>query len=109
MMAIRILLDHDVLEENIVLVSLLMAQPGLQRIAYAFPRVKLVTTAVDPELDEVGRIIPGLGNFGDRYFGTEIPLTSNDDNEDNENSESGYLVMKKHNNNNSEEITVSET
>lgn len=73
-MAIRILLDHDVLEENIVLVSLLMAQPGLQRIAYAFPRVKIITTAVDPEVDEVGRIIPGFGNFGDRYFGTDYPL-----------------------------------
>ncbi|KAE9551505.1 hypothetical protein FO519_005299 [Halicephalobus sp. NKZ332] len=73
-MAIRILLDHDVLEENIVLVSLLMAQPGLQRIAYAFPRVQVVTTAVDPEVDEKGRIIPGFGNFGDRYFGTDYPL-----------------------------------
>uniref|UniRef100_A0AC34QT02 Uridine kinase n=1 Tax=Panagrolaimus sp. JU765 TaxID=591449 RepID=A0AC34QT02_9BILA len=78
-MAIRILLDHDVLEENIVLVSLLMAQPGLQRIAYAFPRVTLVTTAVDPEIDEDGRIIPGFGNFGDRYFGTDYPISMAND------------------------------
>uniref|UniRef100_A0A7E4W6D1 Uridine kinase n=1 Tax=Panagrellus redivivus TaxID=6233 RepID=A0A7E4W6D1_PANRE len=72
-MAIRILLDHDVLEENIILCALLMAQPGIQRIAYSFPRVKLITTAVDPILNEYYHIIPGMGNFGDRYFGTEFP------------------------------------
>lgn len=38
MMAIRVLLDHDVLEENILLVSLLMAAPGVHAIAYAYPK-----------------------------------------------------------------------
>ncbi|CAL8135042.1 unnamed protein product [Orchesella dallaii] len=71
MMAIRILLDHDVPEENITLLSLLMAQSGVHSIAYAFPRVKLVTTAVDPEINEKFHVMPGIGNFGDRYFGTE--------------------------------------
>ena len=72
-MAIRILLDHDVLEENIILCALLMAQPGIQRIAYSFPRVKLITSCVDPAINELYHIIPGMGNFGDRYFGTEYP------------------------------------
>jgi len=40
-------------------------------IAYAFPKVKLVTTAVDPEINEKFYVMPGMGNFGDRYFGTE--------------------------------------
>lgn len=71
MMAIRILLDHDVPEENITLLSLLMARSGVHSIAYAFPRVKLVTTAVDPEINEKFHVMPGIGNFGDRYFGTE--------------------------------------
>ncbi|OTF80668.1 uridine-cytidine kinase-like protein, partial [Euroglyphus maynei] len=48
MMAIRVLLDHDVLEENIMLCSLLMAASGVQTIAYAFPKVLMVTTEVDP-------------------------------------------------------------
>lgn len=40
MMAIRVLLDYDVPEENIQLVSLLMAEIGVHSIAYAFPKVK---------------------------------------------------------------------
>ncbi|GAB1601637.1 uridine-cytidine kinase-like 1 [Argonauta hians] len=70
MMAIRVLLDHDVPEENITLLSLLMALSGVHSIAYAFPKVKIVTTAVDKEVNEKFHILPGLGNFGDRYFGT---------------------------------------
>ncbi|CAG5112187.1 Oidioi.mRNA.OKI2018_I69.chr2.g6430.t1.cds [Oikopleura dioica] len=71
MMAIRVLLDHDFQEENILLVSLLMANCGAQAISYAFPKVKIITATLDPEYDaESGRIIPGFGNFGDRYFGT---------------------------------------
>ncbi|XP_055628550.1 uridine-cytidine kinase-like 1 [Toxorhynchites rutilus septentrionalis] len=70
-MAIRVLLDHDVPEENIMLVSLLMAEIGVHSIAYAFPKVQIVTSALDPEINEKFYVIPGIGNFGDRYFGTE--------------------------------------
>ncbi len=66
MMAIRVLLDHDIPEENIFLVSLLMARSGVQTIAYAFPQVNIVTTAVDPEVNEKFHVLPGIGNFGDR-------------------------------------------
>jgi len=71
MMAIRVLLDHEVPEENINLVSLLMAESGVHTIAYAFPGVKIITSAVDPEINEKFHVLPGIGNFGDRYFGTE--------------------------------------
>lgn len=70
-MAIRVLLDHDVPEDNIMLVSLLMAEIGVHSIAYAFPKVQIVTSALDPEINEKFYVIPGIGNFGDRYFGTE--------------------------------------
>lgn len=70
-MAIRVLLDHDVPEENIFLCSLLMATTGVHSVAYAFPKVKIVTSYVDPEVDDKFRILPGFGNFADRYFGTE--------------------------------------
>lgn len=73
MMAIRVLLDHDVPESNIIIVSLLMAQSGVNSIAYAFPKVQIVTTAIDPEINDKFYVIPGMGNFGDRYFGTEPP------------------------------------
>lgn len=42
MMAIRILLDHDVPEENIYVLSLLMSEPGVHALAYAFPKVGIV-------------------------------------------------------------------
>ncbi|XP_041987817.1 uridine-cytidine kinase-like 1 isoform X2 [Aricia agestis] len=70
-MAIRVLLDHDVPESNISLVSLLMAEIGVHSIAYAFPQVKIITSALDPEINEKFYVLPGIGNFGDRYFGTE--------------------------------------
>nr|CAH0098776.1 unnamed protein product [Daphnia galeata] len=73
MMAIRVLLDHDVPEENILVASLLMAASGVHSIAYAFPRVRIVSSAVDPEINEKFFVKPGIGNFGDRYFGTEPP------------------------------------
>lgn len=71
LMAIRVLLDHDVPEENIILCSLLMAETGVHSIAYAFKKVKIVTTAVDSELNSNFFISPGFGNFGDRFFGTQ--------------------------------------
>nr|XP_028581208.1 uridine-cytidine kinase-like 1 isoform X1 [Podarcis muralis] len=71
MMAIRVLLDHDVQEDRIFLLSLLMAEMGVHSVAYAFPRVRIITTAVDKRVSEEFHIIPGIGNFGDRYFGTD--------------------------------------
>ncbi|KAL9980499.1 hypothetical protein ACROYT_G009099 [Oculina patagonica] len=70
LMAIRVLLDHDVKEENILFLSLIAAESGVHTIAYAYPKVKIVTAAVDPEVNDKFHIIPGIGNFGDRYFGT---------------------------------------
>ncbi|KAK3518976.1 hypothetical protein QTP70_016142, partial [Hemibagrus guttatus] len=73
MMAVRVLLDHDVQEDKILLVSLLMAEMGVHSVAYAFPQVKIITTAVDKKVNDLFHIIPGIGNFGDRYFGTDAP------------------------------------
>lgn len=71
MMAIRVLLDHDVPPQNIIFVCLISAPTGLHALSYAFPQVKVVTGAVDRTLNEHFFIVPGIGNFGDRYFGTE--------------------------------------
>ncbi|CAL2040624.1 hypothetical protein CAEBREN_03449 [Caenorhabditis brenneri] len=72
MMAIRVLLDHDVKEEDIFVASLLMGQQGAHALAYAFPKVKLITTAMDHQMTENCYLIPGMGNFGDRYYGTGL-------------------------------------
>ncbi|XP_077944512.1 uridine-cytidine kinase-like 1a isoform X3 [Gasterosteus aculeatus] len=78
MMAVRVLLDHEVQEEKIALVSLLMAELGVHSVAYAFPKVKIITTAVDRSLDDLLHVIPGIGDFGDRYFGTDTSLSWSD-------------------------------
>jgi len=71
MMAIRVLLDHNVPEENIFFLTLIAAPTGINTLAYAFPSVKIITTSIDDCLNEKYFILPGAGNFGDRYFGTE--------------------------------------
>ena len=63
--------DHEVPQENILFVSMLAAKLGLQTVAYTFPRVRIITTAIDPQVNEKYHILPGVGNYGDRYFGTE--------------------------------------
>uniref|UniRef100_A0A8C8HT46 Uridine-cytidine kinase n=1 Tax=Oncorhynchus tshawytscha TaxID=74940 RepID=A0A8C8HT46_ONCTS len=75
LMAVRVLLDHDVQEDKIFLLSLLMAEMGVHSVAYAFPKVRIITTAVDKKVNNEFHIIPGIGgcNFGDRYFGTDTP------------------------------------
>ncbi|KAK7151027.1 hypothetical protein R3I93_012083 [Phoxinus phoxinus] len=73
LMAVRVLLDHDVQEDRIFLLSLLMAEMGVHSVAYAFPKVRIITTAVDKNVNDEFHIIPGIGNFGDRYFGTDAP------------------------------------
>ena len=43
---------------------------GLEALFSAFPRVRVVTGAVDEGLNSAKYIVPGLGDYGDRYFGT---------------------------------------
>jgi uracil phosphoribosyltransferase len=48
----------------------LACPPGVQQFQSEHPDVPIITAAVDPELNELGYIVPGLGDAGDRYFGT---------------------------------------
>ena len=43
---------------------------GIEQFRRAHPDIPIVTAAIDPELDDHGYIVPGLGDAGDRYFGT---------------------------------------
>lgn len=40
-----------------------MAEMGVHSVAYAFPRVKIITTAVDKKVNDLFRIIPGIGEY----------------------------------------------
>ncbi|HEX8898494.1 MAG TPA: uracil phosphoribosyltransferase, partial [Chthoniobacterales bacterium] len=44
--------------------------PGIEQFHREHPDIPIVTAAIDPELDDHGYIVPGLGDAGDRYFGT---------------------------------------
>ncbi|MFC7928624.1 MULTISPECIES: uracil phosphoribosyltransferase [Streptomyces] len=68
--AIDVLLDAGVREENIVLTTFISSPEGLDRVATERPRVKVVTSAVEERLNEHAFMIPGIGDFGDRFFGT---------------------------------------
>ena len=46
------------------------AVPGVERVTAEHPDVNFYTAAVDPELDERSFIVPGLGDAGDRLYGT---------------------------------------
>jgi uracil phosphoribosyltransferase len=46
---------------------------GIARLSEAHPDVRIFTVEVDPGLDERAYIVPGLGDAGDRYFGTVPP------------------------------------
>lgn len=51
-------------------VSLIAAPEGIDRLSSAFPDVPIHVGAIDERLNEVGYIVPGLGDAGDRQFGT---------------------------------------
>lgn len=52
-------------------VSLLAAPEGVRKIASVHPDVRMFTTVLDRRLDKHGYILPGLGDAGDRIFGTD--------------------------------------
>ncbi|MDE0304551.1 MAG: uracil phosphoribosyltransferase [Albidovulum sp.] len=56
---------------NIRFMCLLAAPEGVERMRSAHPDVPIVTASLDDKLNDVGFILPGLGDAGDRMFGTK--------------------------------------
>ena len=52
-------------------ICLIASREGVKRFALIHPDVNLYVAAIDEELNDKGFIVPGLGDAGDRYFGTE--------------------------------------
>jgi uracil phosphoribosyltransferase len=55
---------------RIKLVNLIAAPEGVEAVLKAHPEVEIYTAALDRQLNSVGYIMPGLGDAGDRQFGT---------------------------------------
>ncbi len=70
LMGIKVLLDAGVKEENIIFINILIAPEGLERVSETHPKIRIVTSSVEKELNENAFMVPGIGDFGDRYFGT---------------------------------------
>ncbi|KAJ0667798.1 putative transferase [Helianthus annuus] len=76
MEAISLLLNKGVSESNIIFLNLIAAPEGIHAVCRQYPRLKLVTSEIDAGLNEHSRVIPGMGDFGDRYFGTGANASS---------------------------------
>jgi len=55
---------------KIKLVNLIAAPEGVAAVSSAHPDVQIYTASLDRQLNEKGYIMPGLGDAGDRQFGT---------------------------------------
>ena len=57
--------------KNIRMMCLVAAPEGVKRLSEVHPDVDIITAALDDHLNENAYIVPGLGDAGDRIFGTK--------------------------------------
>ena len=69
--AIKVLIDAGVPEANITFLNVVSCPEGLRALYAAYPSIRTITAALDEKLNEDKYIVPGLGDFGDRYYSTE--------------------------------------
>lgn len=69
--AVDVLRKRGVPEERIVFLALVAAPEGVSVFQAAHPNVKVYVASLDSHLDEHAYIVPGLGDAGDRLFGTK--------------------------------------
>ncbi|OBT55863.1 uracil phosphoribosyltransferase [Pseudogymnoascus sp. 24MN13] len=55
-------------EDRILFVNLIASPEGINVFAKKFPKLRVVTAFIDQGLDEKNYIVPGLGDFGDRFY-----------------------------------------
>jgi uracil phosphoribosyltransferase len=56
--------------QDLTLVCAVAAPEGVRRLERDHPNLRIVTAGLDERLNDIGYIVPGLGDFGDRLFGT---------------------------------------
>jgi uracil phosphoribosyltransferase len=57
--------------KHIRFVALVAAPEGIEAFAAAHPEIPILTAAIDRQLSDIGYILPGLGDAGDRLYGTK--------------------------------------
>eukprot|EP01135_Chromosphaera_perkinsii_P001774 Nk52_evm43s210 gene=Nk52_evmTU43s210 len=73
--AIQVLKEHGCEEDQISFLNLIASRVGIANVHRVYPGVRIVTTAIDEGLDREGYIVPGIGDFAERYFGTDDTAT----------------------------------
>ena len=68
--AVELLLEMGVQQQKIVMLNLICAPEGVKNVLDRFPHMRIVTTEIDHGINEENMVIPGVGDFGDRYYGT---------------------------------------
>lgn len=68
--ALTILEEAGVKARTIIYVSIIAAPEGIAALKSAFPLLTIIGPHIDERLNDKRFIVPGLGDFGDRYFGT---------------------------------------
>lgn len=71
-LAVKILKAAGATEKQITLIAFIASPEGIAHFQKECPEAGLIVAQVDEGLDEEKRILPGLGDFGDRYFGTAV-------------------------------------
>lgn len=69
--AVDTLIKHGVSEDKIIFLALLAVPEGMRVFAKAHPNVPVYVAAMDERLNDHAYILPGLGDAGDRLFGTK--------------------------------------
>jgi uracil phosphoribosyltransferase len=70
MMAMAEIASRGIASENIRIVSIVAAPPALQKLSEIYPHLQIYTAIIDEGINDRGYIVPGLGDAGDRAFGT---------------------------------------
>jgi len=70
-MTIALLKQAGASEENIIIATVIAAPQGVERLFSEYPGINIILASLDPCLNEKFYIVPGLGDFGDRYFGND--------------------------------------
>jgi uracil phosphoribosyltransferase len=73
--ALDVLCAAGVGPESIVVVNFLASPQGLERVGAEYPGLRIVTSSVEQRLNEAAYMVPGIGDFGDRYFGAVPGVT----------------------------------
>ena len=68
---IKNLLEKGVKQDKITFINLISCPEGLDAVTKEYPEIKIITGVIDPKMNENKYIVPGLGDFGDRFFNSD--------------------------------------